>query len=166
MRVLAALLLLAMASIVVPAVTAPPASAVEPNEVLKDPALERRAREISKRLRCLVCQNQSIDDSNAGLARDLRVLVRERLTAGDSDAAVIRFVVARYGDFVLLRPPVKPATYVLWFGPLLILLVAGAGAFVFIRRRRPGAATAAAKPLSTAEQKRLDALLADDGSGP
>lgn len=90
-----------------------PALSVEPNEVLKDPVLEKRARVISKRLRCLVCQNQSIDDSNAGLARDLRVLVRQRLTAGDSNRAVVEFVVARYGDFVLLRPPVKPTTYVL-----------------------------------------------------
>jgi len=141
------------------------ARAVEPNEVLKNPALERRARAISKRLRCLVCQNQSIDDSNAGLARDLRVLVRERLTAGDSNEAVIRFVVARYGDFVLLRPPVKPVTYVLWFGPILILLFGGAGALVFLRRRQAAGAIAAANPLSAEEHERLEALLADKGSG-
>jgi len=160
MRALAALMMLALSAAFVPA-----ALAVEPGEVLKDPALEKRARDISKRLRCLVCQNQSIDDSDAGLARDLRVLVRERLTAGDSDEKVVAFVVARYGDFVLLRPPVKPATFVLWFGPLLILLLAGAGVFVFLRRRRPESAGIAARPLDAAEKKRLDALLADDGSG-
>ena len=136
--------------------------AVEPNEVLKDPALEKRARDISKRLRCLVCQNQSIDDSDAGLARDLRVLVRERLRAGDSDEAVVEFVVARYGDFVLLRPPLKPTTYALWFGPPVILLIAGFGVAVFLRRRRPERAGGVA-PLDAAEQERLDALLAQDG---
>ena len=99
----------------------PPAHAIQPDEVLADPALEARAREIGRELRCLVCQNQSIDDSDADLARDLRVLVRERLQAGDSDRQVVDYVVSRYGDFVLLRPPVKPATYALWFGPLLIL---------------------------------------------
>jgi len=160
MRALAALLALALAAAFVPA-----ALAVEPNEILKDAALEQRARDISKRLRCLVCQNQSIDDSNAELARDLRVLVRERLTAGDSDEQVVSYVVARYGDFVLLRPPVNPATFVLWFGPLLILLVAGIGVFVFLRRRRPESAGAAARPLDAAEKKHLDALLAEDGSG-
>jgi len=154
MRLLAAILALAL--------SAAAAQAVEPNEILKDPALEQRARAISKKLRCLVCQNQSIDDSDAGLARDLRVLVRERLSAGDSDEAVVRFVVARYGDFVLLRPPVTPATYALWFGPLLLLLLAGIGVVVFLKRRRPEAAPAAA-PLDADEKKRLTALLADDG---
>lgn len=99
------------------------AGAVEPDEMLKDPALEARARAISRELRCLVCQNQSIDDSNAGLAHDLRVLVRERLKAGDSDAQVMAFITARYGDFVLLRPPFKPTTYVLWLGPLAVFLM-------------------------------------------
>ena len=160
MRALAALLALALAAAFVPA-----ALAVEPNEVLKDPALEQRARDISKRLRCLVCQNQSIDDSDAGLARDLRVLVRERLTAGDSNEQVVNFVVTRYGDFVLLRPPVKPATFVLWFGPVLVLLLAGVGVFVFLRRRRPESASVAAQPLDASEEKRLNALLTDDGSG-
>ena len=98
-----------------------PAHAVEPGEMLKDPALEARARRISQELRCLVCQNQSIDDCNAELARDLRVLVRERLAAGDSDAAVLAFVEARYGEFVLLRPPLKLHTLVLWSAPLLLL---------------------------------------------
>ncbi|MFV2091753.1 MAG: cytochrome c-type biogenesis protein, partial [Hyphomicrobiales bacterium] len=91
-----------------------PARAVEPNEILKDPVLEQRAREISKQLRCLVCQNQSIDESDADLARDLRIIVRKRLVAGDTDAAVVGFVVARYGDWVLLKPPFKPATWILW----------------------------------------------------
>jgi len=136
-----------------------PTLAVEPNEVLKDPVLEKRARVISKHLRCLVCQNQSIDDSNAGLARDLRVLVRQRLTAGDSNRAVVEFVVARYGDFVLLRPPVKPTTYVLWFGPALILLLAGLGAGAFLRRRR----TVVAEPLTDAEDKRLKSILGKGG---
>lgn len=138
---------------------ASPVPAVEPEEILKDTALEQRARNISKRLRCLVCQNQSIDDSNAGLARDLRVLVRKRLTAGDSDQAVIAFVVARYGDFVLLRPPVKPVTYVLWFGPALILLLAGLGAAAFLRGRR----AAAAAPLTDGERKRLKSILGEGG---
>ena len=131
------------------------AQAVEPEEILKNPALEKRARVISKQLRCLVCQNQSIDDSNAGLARDLRVLVRQRLTMGESDRQVIAFVVARYGDFVLLRPPVKPTTYILWFAPGLILLLAGLGAAVFLRRRR----AVLAAPLSGEERERLKSIL-------
>ena len=135
------------------------ALSVEPDEILKDPALEQRARAISKRLRCLVCQNQSIDDSNAGLARDLRVLVRQRLTKGESNEAVIAFIVARYGDFVLLRPPVKPVTYILWFGPALILLLAGFGAAAFLRRRR----VAVAVPLTDDERKRLKSILGQGG---
>src|SRR5262249_49804138 len=103
-----------------------PARAVEPSEMLKDPALEARARAISRDLRCLVCQNQSIDDSNADLAHDLRLIVRERLTAGDSDQQVKEYLVARYGDYVLLEPPLKAKTLVLWFAPAL-LLVLGAG---------------------------------------
>lgn len=137
--------------------------AVEPSEVLKDPALEKRARVIGKQLRCLVCQNQSIDDSDADLARQLRGVVRDRLKAGDSNEQIIAFVVSRYGDFVLLRPPVKASTYALWFGPFIILLIAGFGVVVFLRRRRPERATAAAKPLDVAEKERLDALLAEDG---
>ena len=128
--------------------------------MLKDPALEARARHISQELRCLVCQNQSIDDSNAELARDLRLLVRERLAAGDSDAAVLAFVEARYGEFVLLRPPFKLHTLLLWLTPLLLL--AGT-AFVLVRlaraRRPAGAAGTDAAPLSPAEQQRLDDLL-------
>lgn len=137
-----------------------PAGAVEPDEILKDPVLEARARVISQELRCLVCQNQSIDDSNAGLARDLRILVRERLTAGDSDEAVIAFVRARYGDFVLLRPPFGPATYALWIGPFLIFALGVAGIVVFLRRRK--ALPEGAAPLSDEENRRLRALLDEE----
>jgi cytochrome c-type biogenesis protein CcmH len=112
------------------AIGATPVMAVEVNEMLADPVLEARARELGKELRCLVCQNQSIDDSNAGLAKDLRVLVRQRLTAGDSDEQALRYIVDRYGDYVLLRPPVKPATYALWLAPVIFLAL---GAFAFAR---------------------------------
>ncbi len=151
-----------------------PAWAVNPNEMLADPLLEKRAREISKGLRCLVCQNQSIDDSDADLAKDLRIIVRKRLKAGDSDSAVVDFVVARYGDFVLLKPPFKGATLVLWLGPAVI---AGLGlwAMVVFLRRHSGqgggtqAATAKAvsrprpAPLTDDEKKRLEKLLKEDG---
>jgi cytochrome c-type biogenesis protein CcmH len=116
------------------------ANAVNPSEILKDPVLEKRARAISKGLRCVVCQNQSIDDSDAQLARDLRVLVREQLVAGDSDQAVVDYVVSRYGDFVLLRPPVKAATLVLWFGPVVIALIGATGLVLFFRRQKRYAA--------------------------
>jgi cytochrome c-type biogenesis protein CcmH len=114
----------------------PSAYALQPDEMLDDPVLEQRARGISAGLRCLVCQNQSIDDSDAPLARDLRVLVRERLEAGDSDADVESFVVARYGDFVLLRPPVNAYTIILWVAPALVLFAGATGIFVTMRRRR------------------------------
>jgi cytochrome c-type biogenesis protein CcmH len=131
--------------------------------MLADPALEARAREVSKELRCLVCQNQSIDDSDAGLARDLRILVRERLQAGDSNREVIDFVVARYGDFVLLKPPLKVKTYGLWFGPAAVFVVAIVAVSVFFfRRRRKAQARLAPEPLSPEERRRLDALLRDD----
>jgi cytochrome c-type biogenesis protein CcmH len=133
-----------------------PALAVQPGEILPDKALEQRARQISSGLRCLVCQNQSIDDSDAPLARDLRVLVRERLVAGDSDRAVVDFVVARYGDFVLLSPPVNARTIALWSGPFLVLLLAAL--FVW-RRRRAAEAPQLAAPLSAEEQARLDELV-------
>jgi cytochrome c-type biogenesis protein CcmH len=136
-----------------------PASAVQPDEVLKDAALEARARRISQELRCLVCQNQSIDDSNAELARDLRMLVRERLKAGDSDEQVLAFIEARYGAFVLLRPPFNPHTVLLWLGPLLLL----AGVSVHLARRArqspPAEAARENQPLTPAEQRRLDDLL-------
>jgi len=137
----------------------PPALAVEPDEMLTDPALEARARSISQELRCLVCQNQSIDDSNAALAKDLRLIVRERLRAGDSDGAVLAFVEARYGEFVLLRPKLNAHTLLLWLAPLLLLAATAVGV---IRRTRANWATpaqAAAQPLSAAEQQRLADLI-------
>jgi cytochrome c-type biogenesis protein CcmH len=137
------------------------AMAVEPSERLADPALEARARALGGELRCLVCQNQSIDDSNADLAHDLRVLIRERLSAGDSDAQVLQFMVRRYGDFILLRPPVKPDTYLLWFGPFAVLTLGALGAALYLRRWR-GAPQQAPAPLSPDEQRRLRKLLAED----
>ncbi|MDZ4738044.1 MAG: cytochrome c-type biogenesis protein [Rhodospirillaceae bacterium] len=139
-------------------IAAAPAFAVEPDEMLDDPVLETRAREIGRELRCLVCQNESIEDSNADLARDLRLVVRERLLAGDSDQQVLDYVAARYGDFVLLQPPVKPATLALWFGPASILLVGGAIAFFYVRSRRTAPAIS---PLSADEERRLAALTGD-----
>ncbi|MEO0382449.1 MAG: cytochrome c-type biogenesis protein [Pseudomonadota bacterium] len=138
-----------------------PAYAVLPDEVLDDPVLEARARDLSAEIRCLVCQNESIDESNAQLARDLRILVRERLVEGDSNQEVLDFLVARYGEFVLLRPPVNQATVLLWFGPALVLLIAGT--VIFLRTRgRKTAATSAPAALSADEQVRLDALLKSD----
>ena len=127
--------------------------------MLKNPALEARARAISKELRCLVCQNESIDESNADLAHDLRVLLRQGLAAGDTDQQAIDYIVARYGDFVLLQPPVEPATYLLWFGPAVLLVAGAAGALIFVRRRNR--ARAEPPPLSPQEQQRLAALLRD-----
>ena len=120
--------------------------------------LERRARDISKTLRCLGCQNQSIDDSNADLARDLRILVRERLVAGDDDAVVIDFIVARYGDYVLLNPPFKGSTYVLWIGPGVIFAFGAVAVVPCLRRRR----SEAPPPLTEAEARRVEARM-DDG---
>lgn len=142
--------------------TLSPALAVQPDEVLPDPALENRARAISQELRCLVCQNQSIDDSNAPLARDLRLVVRDRLKAGDSDDRVMEYVTDRYGDYVLLRPPFKATTLVLWIGPFAVLLLGAAGTFLFLRGRRGVAAGADTAPLSADERRRLDALLRKD----
>ena len=139
----------------------PPAAvlaATSPDEILADPVLEQRARDLSKQLRCLVCQNQSIDDSDADLARDLRRIVREQLVAGRSDAEIIGYLTARYGDFVLLKPPVTPATWGLWFGPALVLLIAAGGIAVYLSRRR-WTQTALPAPLSAEEQAKLDALL-------
>jgi cytochrome c-type biogenesis protein CcmH len=133
-----------------------PAFAVNPDEVLADPALEARARALSAQLRCMVCQNQSIDDSNAELARDLRLLVRERLKNGDSDTAVIDYVVSRYGEFVLLNPRLRGETLLLWGAPI-VLFIAGATAMVLFVRRRGGKATGT--PLSEAEQAELERAL-------
>ncbi|WP_448953374.1 cytochrome c-type biogenesis protein [Labrys neptuniae] len=136
-----------------------PALALQPDEVLPDPALEARARALSAQLRCLVCQNESIDDSNATLARDLRILVRERLKAGDSDQAIKDFLVARYGEFVLLKPPLEPRTLLLWIGPPGLLVIGGIAILWSIRRRR----VAAPAPLSAEEQARIDDILKREG---
>ena len=141
---------------------APGAIAVQPDEILQDPALERRARDISRHLRCLVCQNQSIDDSNAELARDLRVLVRERLIVGESDGEVMEFITARYGDYVLLKPPVKPSTYALWASPFILAILAFAAMFLYFYRRPDR------KPaeLTDDERRRLDILMSSDRTAP
>lgn len=143
------------------------AQAVEPSEVLSDPALESRAREVGKGLRCVVCQNQSIDESNAELARDMRVLVRDRIQAGDSNDQVMAYMVDRYGDFVLLDPPFKASTLVLWIGPGVIAALGMFWVVMFYRRRpeddadgSPGNTQAA--PLSDEERRRLDTLLKDN----
>ena len=159
MRRLLAAILLGLC-LMTPAVHA----ATSPDEILADPVLEQRARALAKQLRCLVCQNQSIDDSDADLARDLREIVRERLVAGDSDEEIIAFLTTRYGDFVLLSPPVKPATWGLWFGPLAVLVVAAGGIAVFLRRRSPR--DTAGAPLSAEERERLDALMTEASDRP
>lgn len=135
---------------------AAPAFAVQPDEMLDDPALEARARAISTGLRCPVCQNETIDESNATLARDLRLLVRERLLAGDSDAQVVDFIVERYGEFVLLRPDARGVNLLLWIAGPLMLLAAGGVGYATIRRR---AAAPAPEALTEAERKRLDDIL-------
>lgn len=137
---------------------ATPVLAVQPDEVLDDLVLEQRARELSKGLRCLVCQNESIDESEASLARDLRLLVRERLVAGDSDDQTIAFIVERYGEFVLLKPSISGANWLLWAaGPLMLLLAGGMGLIYLRGRGRANAGTET--PLSTEEQARLDDIL-------
>src|SRR5262245_35307633 len=133
------------------------AQAVQPDEVLADPALEGRARALSRDLRCMVCQNQSIDDSDAPLARDLRILVRDRLKSGDSDRQVIDFLTARYGDFVLLKPRFSWRTAALWGTPAALLVVGGLGLVLFLRRRT--APAAAAPGLTPAEQQRVEDIL-------
>ncbi len=147
--------LLAMLLLLLPLATA---QAVTPDEVLDDPALEARAREISAELRCMVCQNQSIDDSNADLARDLRLLVRARLVDGDSNEEVIDYVVSRYGEFVLLKPRFSPKTWLLWGAPALLIVIGGIVLWRFsVVRRAPD------RPLSQAEEDRLERLLSGDG---
>lgn len=142
-------------------VAAAPALAADPSEMLKDPVLEKKAEDLGKELRCLVCQNESIEDSNADLARDLRIIVRERIAKGESTDQVKQYVVDRYGDYVLLNPPFKGATLVLWLGPFALLVVAVGAAFAFFRRRPSVNATPVA-PLSAEEKRRLDALLKDE----
>ena len=148
--ILAALLLLV-------ALAAP---AVEPRERLADPALEARARSISSQLRCLVCQNESIDNSGADLAHDIRVFVRERLTAGDTNAQAMQAIVSRYGSFVLLKPPVEPATYLLWYGPPLLLAAGLAGTLIWLKRRPSSPADIA--PLNPEESRRLEGLMREN----
>lgn len=142
------------------AVCCGPSWAMRPDEMLSDPKLEHRAREIDKELRCLVCQNESIDDSDADLAHDLRLLVRQRILAGDSNEQVKQYIVARYGKYVLLKPPFDAETYLLWFGPLILLVCAGGAAAFYMRRTSRQTATA---PLSPDEAKRLAQLLDENG---
>ncbi len=151
MRALSLALILVLAS---------PVFAVQPDEILDDPVLEDRARDISAGLRCLVCRNESIDESNAELARDLRLLVRERLLAGDSNDEVVTYVVDRYGEYVLLRPSFGGANTVLWLAPLALLLIGGALSVAFIRNRAKTTAPTEAA-LSAEEQARLDEILRD-----
>ena len=134
-----------------------PAYAVRPDEMLADPGLEARAREVGRELRCLVCRNQSIDDSDADLAHDLRVVVRERIKGGDSNDQVVAYVRARYGDFVLLRPPFAMGTLLLWGGPMLILLLGGVALARFYRSQ----GDTAPAPLSTEERQRLASVLSE-----
>ena len=137
-----------------------PALAVDPKEILDDPGVESRAREISKGLRCVVCQNQSIDDSDASLARDLRVLVRERLLAGDSDTEVIDYIVSRYGKFVLLKPPFLGTTLILWAAPLVFIILAFIASYTFFRRQNHSFKNSGSdKPLNDKERRRLNDIL-------
>lgn len=137
---------------------AAPALAVNPDEVLSDPALEARARTLSEQLRCMVCQNQSIDDSNADLAKDLRLLVRERIVDGDSDRQVLDYIVSRYGEFVLLKPRLSARTILLWATPVLLILAGGLSLLLFARRR-VGRPTGSA--LTDDERARLDRILGE-----
>lgn len=136
-----------------------PALAVAPDEVLDDPALEARARSLSAHLRCMVCQNQSIDDSDAPLAKDLRVLLRERLVAGDTDEEVVDYLVDRYGEFVLLKPRFALHNLILWAAAPLALIAGLIGLFLAVRKRKISSSVLSSKPLSAEEQARLDALL-------
>jgi len=158
------LLLLACAFAAAPMAGALPAHAVQPDEIMADPVKEARARELSRELRCMVCQNQSIDDSEAPLARDLRLLVRERIAAGDRDGQVIDFLVARYGEFVLLKPRFNPHTMLLWLVPPLALSGGGVALWRYSRRRgkSAGAAAEPASPLTADEKARLERLMTPD----
>ncbi len=141
-----------------------PALSVQPDEILADPKLEIRARDLSRELRCMVCQNQSIDDSDAPLARDLRLLVRERLKAGDSDRQVLDFLTARYGQFVLLKPRFGWDTALLWLAPVAVLLLGAIGLVPLLRRRNRPEVNTDEPPLSEAEQARVAELLREGGS--
>lgn len=142
---------------------APPVLAVLPNEVLADPDLEDRARQLSKGLRCVVCRNQSIDDSNAALARDMRVILRERLMAGDSDAEAVEYLVRRFGPYILLKPPVMPLTYILWAAPAVFLILTAAGfSLLWLRPRRQVSEPDALTP----EDRALAAKWLDEGPHP
>ena len=144
----------------------PAAYAVQPDEIMSDPAKESRARDLSRELRCMVCQNQSIDDSDATLARDLRLLVRERIAAGDSDAQVLDFLVARYGEFVLLKPRLEPHTYLLWLLPPLALAGGGFALWMYSRRRTRSATAEdqSLRQLTPEEEARLEQLIASEPS--
>lgn len=138
------------------------APAVEPSEILQNPQLEARARNLSQNIRCLVCQNQSIDDSNASLAKDLRKIVREQLVSGASDNEIYDFLIARYGDFVLLRPPVKATTYILWYGPLFIFFAGLLLSVLFLIRRKR---IMPEEPLSLEEKEELSSLISREKEG-
>lgn len=148
-----------LAAVLALGLPAGPAPAVQPDEVLADPALEARAREISRGLRCLVCRNESIDDSNAPLARDLRLILRERLVEGDSDTEAVAYLVDRFGEYVLLRPTVQGANLILWLAGPALLLGAGGIAWAYLRRRRT--APDPGRPLDAEERARLEVLLRD-----
>lgn len=148
----------AFGALVLLAALAGPALAVEPNEMLSDPKLEARARDLSKGLRCLVCRNETIDESNAGLARDVRLLLRERLVAGDTDGQAVQAIVDRYGDYVLLKPPFERATLMLWLGPPALLLLGG-GIIAFAIRRRRTVPPPAPDALGEDEQRRVAELI-------
>jgi cytochrome c-type biogenesis protein CcmH len=142
-----------------------PAHAVQPDEIMSDPVSEARARDLSRELRCMVCQNQSIDDSEAPLARDLRLLVRERIAAGDSDAQVMDFLVARYGEFVLLKPRFERRTWLLWLVPPLLLAGGGLALWGYSRRRAGAGEDGMPAVLTADEQARVVALMSADGPG-
>ena len=141
----------------------PAAHAVQPDEIMSDPAKETRARDLSRELRCMVCQNQSIDDSDAPLARDLRLLVRERIATGDSDSQVIDFLVARYGEFVLLKPRISAHTLLLWLAPFAAVVLGGGALIVFLRRRANEPQARAQEQLTPSEQARVSELLKEPG---
>jgi len=145
---------------------APPARAVQPDEIMSDPGQESRARDLSRELRCMVCQNQSIDDSEAPLARDLRLLVRERIAAGDSDAQVMDFLVARYGEFVLLKPRFETHTLLLWLLPPFALVGGGIALWAHSRRRTRPAGDDESFKLSADEEARLERLIAEESEKP